>query len=67
LTTKPRKYSVKETVDRLTATWKEKGATLNVDDAAAAKAAGLELKPTEMLMLGSPRPATPPMAVGSAL
>lgn len=56
LTTKPSKYWVKETVDRLTAALKDKGITpvARVDHAAAAKAAGLELKPTEVLMFGNP-------------
>ena len=56
LTTKP-KHSVKETVDRLTAASKDKGISpaARVDHAAAAKTAGLELKPTEVLMFGNPK------------
>lgn len=63
LTTKPSKYSVNETVDRLTAALKDKGITpvARVDHAAAAKAAGLELKPTEVLMFGNPKLGTPLM------
>lgn len=63
LTTKPSKYSVKETVDRLTAVLKDKGIApaARVDHAAAAKAAGLELKPTEVLMFGNPKLGTPLM------
>lgn len=63
LTTKPSKYSVKETVERLTAALKDKGITpvARVDHAAAAKAAGLELKPTKVVMFGNPKLGTPLM------
>ncbi|NJO34041.1 MAG: DUF302 domain-containing protein [Rhodospirillales bacterium] len=63
LTTKPSKYAVKETVDRLTAALKEKGITpvARIDHAAAAKTAGLELKPTEVLLFGNPKLGTPLM------
>jgi uncharacterized protein (DUF302 family) len=63
LTTKPSKYAVKETVDRLTAALKDKGITpaARIDHAAAAKAAGLELKPTEVLLFGNPKLGTPLM------
>jgi uncharacterized protein (DUF302 family) len=63
LTTKPSKYAVKETVDRLTTVLKDKGITpaARIDHAAAAKAAGLELKPTEVLLFGNPKLGTPLM------
>jgi uncharacterized protein (DUF302 family) len=63
LTVKGSKYSVKETVDRLTAALKDKGITpvARVDHAAAAKGVGLELKPTEVLLFGNPRLGTPLM------
>lgn len=63
LTTKPSKYAVKETVDRLTKVLKDKGITpaARIDHAAAAKAAGLELKPTEVLLFGNPKLGTPLM------
>ncbi len=63
LTTKPSKHAVKETVDRLTTALKEKGITpaARIDHAAAAKAAGLELKPTEVLLFGNPKLGTPLM------
>ena len=61
--TKLSKYSVKETVDRVTTTLNDKGISpaARVDHAAAAKAAGLELKPTEVLMFGNPKLGTPLM------
>lgn len=63
LAIKPSKHSVKETLDRLTETLKSKGITpvARVDHAAAAKAAGLELKPTEVLLFGNPKLGTPLM------
>jgi uncharacterized protein (DUF302 family) len=63
LAIKPSNHPVKETLDRLTAALKGKGITpiARVDHAAAAKAAGLELKPTEVLLFGNPRLGTPLM------
>src|SRR5262249_25624854 len=61
LTVKSSKYAVKETVNRLTAALNDKGITpvARVDHAAAAKAAGLELRPTEVLLFGNPKLGTP--------
>jgi uncharacterized protein (DUF302 family) len=63
LTVKASKHSVKETLDRLTAALKEKGITpvARIDHAAAAKGAGLDLKPTEVLLFGNPKLGTPLM------
>jgi len=63
LTVKPSKYPIKETLDRLTAALDEKGITpvARIDHAAAAEAAGLELKPTEILLFGNPKLGTPLM------
>ena len=63
LTIKPGKYSVKETLDRLTVALKDKGITpvARIDHAAAAKASGLELKPIEVLLFGNPKLGTPLM------
>lgn len=63
LTIKPSKYPVKETLDRLTAALKDKGIIpiARIDHSAAAKAAGLELKPTEVLLFGNPKLGTPLM------
>lgn len=57
------KYSVKETLDRLSATLKDKGIKVmaRVDHAAGAEAAGLKLKPTELLIFGNPKLGTPLM------
>jgi uncharacterized protein (DUF302 family) len=63
LALKASKHSVKVTVDKLTAALKEKGITpvARVDHAAAAKTAGLDLKPTEVLLFGNPKLGTPLM------
>jgi len=56
-------YSVKETIDRLSETLKKKGIRVmaRVDHAAGAKSAGLDLRPTELLIFGNPKLGTPLM------
>jgi uncharacterized protein (DUF302 family) len=63
LRVKASRYSVKETVDRLTAALKDKGITpvARVDHASAAKSVGLQLRPTEVLLFGNPKLGTPLM------
>ena len=58
---RPSKYSVKETVDRLILALKERGIVpaARVDHAAGAKSAGMELRPTELLLFGNPKLGTP--------
>lgn len=57
------KYSVKETLDRLSVILKKKGIKVmaRVNHAAGAKAAGLDLPPTELLIFGNPKLGTPLM------
>lgn len=57
------KSSVKETTDRLAAAVEQRGIRIvaRVDHAAGAKAAGLELAPSELLMFGNPKLGTPLM------
>ena len=57
------KYSVKETIDRLASTLEKKGIRVmaRVNHAAGAKSAGLDLKPTELLIFGNPKLGTPLM------
>jgi uncharacterized protein (DUF302 family) len=64
LVLRPSKYSVAETVDRLTAALKARGIepAARIDHAAAAKANGLALKPTQVLLFGNPKLGTPLMA-----
>ena len=63
LVIKPSDYSVSETLDRLTNILKSKGITIfaRVDHAAGAKTAGMELRPTQVLIFGNPKLGTPLM------
>jgi uncharacterized protein (DUF302 family) len=63
LVTIPSKHSVKDTIDRLEAEVKAKGMTVfaRVDHAAGAAAAGLALRPTELLIFGNAKGGTPLM------
>jgi len=57
------KHSVKESLDRLTAALDQRGIkpVARVDHAAGAKAVGMELPPTEILIFGNPKLGTPLM------
>ena len=57
LITKPSTHSVKETIDRLEHVLKEKGITIALrwSHDAKAKAAGIDLRPTELLIFGNPK------------
>jgi uncharacterized protein (DUF302 family) len=57
------KYSVSDTIDRLQALLVSKGIKIftRIDQAAEAKAVGLSLRPTELLVFGDPRVGTPLM------
>lgn len=63
LTTIPSRHDVKVTVDRLEAAAKAKGLTIfaRIDHAAGARAAGLTLRPTELLIFGNAKGGTPLM------
>jgi uncharacterized protein (DUF302 family) len=66
LITKPSRYSANETITRFEAAVKSKaGAGLKVftriDHAAAAKEAGLEMRPRTVIVFGNPRQGTPAM------
>jgi len=56
-------FSVKETVDRLAAEVQAKGMSVfaRIDHAAGAAAAGLALRPTELLIFGNAKGGTPLM------
>jgi len=57
------RHSVSETVDLIATIVREKGLTVfvRIDHAANARAAGLELRPTEMIIFGNPKAGTPLM------
>jgi hypothetical protein len=66
LVTKPSKYSVSETLDRFEAAVKAKGNAgfkvfTRIDHAAAAKEAGLEMRPRTVIVFGNPKLGTPVM------
>ena len=63
LTTTESKFAVKETADRLAAELEKRGIRVaaRIDHAAGAKAVGLEMPPTEVLIFGNPRLGTPLM------
>jgi len=63
LVTATSKHPPKETADRLAKAAEARGMTVlaRIDHAAAAKHAGLELRPTEVLMFGNPKGGTPLM------
>ena len=59
----PSPYSVTETLARLQTLLKEKGVTIFalVDHSGEAAKAGLEMRPTQLLIFGSPKAGTPLM------
>ena len=72
LVTKPSKYSVQETVEKFEAAVKSKAAGgwvvfSRIDHAAAAKQAGLEMRPRTVIIFGNPKGGTPPMTKGATL
>ena len=63
LLTTESKFPVKETADRLAKAIEDKGLKVaaRVDHAAGAKAAGMEMPPTEVVLFGNPKLGTPLM------
>jgi len=72
LITKPSKHPVQETVDKFEAAIKSKAAGgwmifSRIDHAAAAKDAGLEMRPRTVIIFGNPKGGTPPMTKSATL
>jgi uncharacterized protein (DUF302 family) len=69
LTTLPAGRGVTETLDRLESAAKERGLTIfaRINFSADAGRAGLKLRPSELLILGSPKAGTPLMAATPTL
>ena len=63
LINKPSKYSVVQTIDRFESVAKEKGATIfvRVDHSAGAEKVGMKMRPTQLLIVGTPKTGTPLM------
>jgi uncharacterized protein (DUF302 family) len=59
----PSPYSVAETLARLESSLKERGVTVfaRVDHSGEAEKAGLKMRPTQLLIFGSPKAGTPLM------
>jgi uncharacterized protein (DUF302 family) len=69
LTTVLSSFGAKETMDRLEAEVKAKGLTIfvRIDHAAGAAAAGIPLRPTEVLIFGNARGGTPLMEANQSV
>jgi uncharacterized protein (DUF302 family) len=65
----PSRYSVPETLSRLESMLKEKGLMefARVDHSGEAAKAGLEMRPTQLLIFGSPKAGTPLMVAAPSL
>jgi uncharacterized protein (DUF302 family) len=63
------RYSVTETVDRLTAAFSSKGLQLFalIDHSGEAEKVGLNMRPTKLLIFGSPKGGTPLMVAAPTL
>lgn len=63
IVTRPSRYSVQETLDRLEAILREKGAKVfaRVDHSGEAMKVGMKMNPTQLLVFGDPRAGTPVM------
>ena len=69
LTTCLSRHGPKETMDRLAAAVASRGMTVlaRIDHAAAAATAGMELRPTEVVLFGNPRAGTPLMQAAQTM
>jgi uncharacterized protein (DUF302 family) len=69
LITLPSRYAPNETMDRLSAAVTNHGMTViaRVDHAGAAAKAGMDLRPTELLIFGNPRAGTPLMQAAQTI
>jgi len=65
----PSRYSVPESLVRLEAILQEKGLTIfaRVDHSGEAKKVGLEMRPTQLVIFGSPKGGTPLMVAAPSL
>src|SRR5271170_1507587 len=63
------RYSVPETLERLQTILKEKGVTVFalIDHSGEAEKAGLKMRPTQLLIFGSPKAGTPLMVAAPSL
>jgi uncharacterized protein (DUF302 family) len=66
---KPSRHSVDETLQKLTSTLQAKGVTIFavVDHSGEAAKAGLQMRPTKLVIFGSPRAGTPLMLASPSI
>ncbi len=66
---KPSSLTVAETIDRVEALAKSRGLTIvaRVDHSGAAEKAGLSMRPTQLLIVGSPKAGTPLMVAAPSV
>jgi uncharacterized protein (DUF302 family) len=69
IVSKPSSHSVDQTVDKLKSILQSKGVTLFalVDHSGEAEKVGMKLRPTKLLIFGSPKAGTPLMAAAPTL
>jgi uncharacterized protein (DUF302 family) len=72
LVTKPSKYTVQDTIEKFETAIKSKTPAgwvifSRIDHAAAAKQAGLEMRPRTVIIFGNPKAGTPPMTKSATL
>jgi len=69
MASRPSPYAVAETVERLAEAFQKAGMTIftRLDQQAAAKAAGLEMRPMILLIFGNPKAGTPLMLAHPSL
>lgn len=65
----PSNHSVEETVERLKAILQSKGITLFAvtDHSGEAEKAGMQMRPTKLLIFGNPKAGTPPMLAAPSI
>jgi uncharacterized protein (DUF302 family) len=63
------RYSFDETIQRLETTFRDKGMQMFalIDHSGEAKKVGLEMRPTKVIIFGSPKGGTPPMVATPSL
>lgn len=69
LVTKPSKYSVSETINRLETVLKSKGLIIfaHIDHSGEAEKVGLAMRPTQLLIFGNPKAGTPLMKASPSI
>lgn len=69
IVSKPSPYPVSDTIDRIAAVAQQKGLTVfaRIDHSGEAEKIGLKMRPTQLLIVGSPKAGTPLMTASPSL